>query len=57
MSGLILHTLGDVDNGITLEEDPQWTLGADEVLVATEAATVNPADFLSRSSRCCRSTR
>jgi NADPH:quinone reductase-like Zn-dependent oxidoreductase len=46
MSRLILTTYGDVQNGITLEENPQWTLGADDVLVATEAATVNPADFL-----------
>jgi NADPH:quinone reductase-like Zn-dependent oxidoreductase len=45
MSRLILNAVGDID-GITLEENPDLTLGADDVLVAVEAATVNPADFL-----------
>ncbi len=45
MSRIMLNAVGDI-NGITLQENPKLTLGADDVLVATEAATINPADFL-----------
>jgi NADPH:quinone reductase-like Zn-dependent oxidoreductase len=45
MSQLILTAIGDVDENVRLETEPDLTLGPDDLLVALEAATVNPSDF------------
>jgi NADPH:quinone reductase-like Zn-dependent oxidoreductase len=47
MSQLILTAVGgDVNDTVYLEKDPDLTLGPDDLLVAMEAAPINPADFL-----------
>lgn len=46
MSQLILTAIGDVDGTIRFEENPDLTVGAQDLLVTIEAAPVNPADFL-----------
>jgi NADPH:quinone reductase-like Zn-dependent oxidoreductase len=46
MSQLILTELGDADGAIRFEQHPDLTLGAQDLLVAVEAAPVNPSDFL-----------
>ncbi|MFC3499434.1 zinc-dependent alcohol dehydrogenase family protein [Micromonospora krabiensis] len=47
MSQLILTEVGgDLNDTITLDRDPDLTLGAEDLLVAVEAAPVNPADLL-----------
>jgi NADPH:quinone reductase-like Zn-dependent oxidoreductase len=43
---LVLKALGDVLENVVLETDPELTAGADEVLVAIEAATINPVDAM-----------
>jgi NADPH:quinone reductase-like Zn-dependent oxidoreductase len=45
MSRLILTAIGDVDDTVRIEPDPDLTLGPDDLLVAIEAATVNPTDL------------
>jgi NADPH:quinone reductase-like Zn-dependent oxidoreductase len=45
MSQLILTAIGDVDENVRLETEPDLTVGPDDLLVALEAATVNPSDF------------
>jgi NADPH:quinone reductase-like Zn-dependent oxidoreductase len=46
MSQIILSGVGNLADNIVVEENPDLTVGADDVLVAMEAATVNPVDFL-----------
>jgi NADPH:quinone reductase-like Zn-dependent oxidoreductase len=46
MSQLILTGIGDVDGTVRFEKNPDLTVGAGDLLVAIEAAPVNPADFL-----------
>jgi NADPH:quinone reductase-like Zn-dependent oxidoreductase len=46
MSQLTLTAVGDIDGSVQLTTDVDPTLGADDVLVAIEAAPVNNADFL-----------
>jgi NADPH:quinone reductase-like Zn-dependent oxidoreductase len=46
MSQLILNSIGDLDTDVALVNDPDLTVGPDEVLVGVEAATVNPVDFM-----------
>jgi NADPH:quinone reductase-like Zn-dependent oxidoreductase len=46
MSQLVLTGIGDVDTTVRFEEQPDQTLGAGDLLVAIEAAPVNPTDFL-----------
>jgi NADPH:quinone reductase-like Zn-dependent oxidoreductase len=46
MSQIVLTALGDIDNSVHLDPSPDLTLGADDLLIAVEAAPVNPADFL-----------
>lgn len=46
MSQLILNAIGDIDKDITLVTDPDLTVGADQVLVAIEAAVINPVDLM-----------
>ncbi|NEA35233.1 zinc-dependent alcohol dehydrogenase family protein [Streptomyces sp. SID13031] len=46
MSQLILNAIGDIDKDITLVTDPDLTVGAGQVLVAIEAAVINPVDLM-----------
>jgi NADPH:quinone reductase-like Zn-dependent oxidoreductase len=46
MSKLILNAIGDIDKDIALVTDPDLTVGADQVLVAIEAAVINPVDLM-----------
>ena len=46
MSQIILTGIGDVDDNVRLEKNPDLTVEAGDLLVAIEAAPVNPADFL-----------
>src|SRR5947207_14942994 len=47
MSRLILTALGgDISETVALEKDPELAPGPEDLLVAVEAAPVNPADFL-----------
>jgi NADPH:quinone reductase-like Zn-dependent oxidoreductase len=46
MSQIILSGIGNLADNVTLETNPDLTVGAGEVLVAIEAANINPADFL-----------
>ncbi|MFI6784695.1 zinc-dependent alcohol dehydrogenase family protein [Micromonospora sp. NPDC050276] len=47
MSRLILSKVGgDLNDTVKLDQDPDLTLGAEELLVAVEAAPINPADLL-----------
>jgi NADPH:quinone reductase-like Zn-dependent oxidoreductase len=46
MSQITLTAVGDIDGSVQLTTDVDPTLGADDVLVAIEAAPVNNADFL-----------
>jgi NADPH:quinone reductase-like Zn-dependent oxidoreductase len=46
MSQIILTGVGDVDGTARFEKNPDLTVGAQDLLVAIEAAPVNPADFL-----------
>lgn len=47
MSRLILTALGgDISETVALEKDPELVPGPEDLLVAVEAAPVNPADFL-----------
>lgn len=46
MSQLILTAVGDPSENTRYEKDPDLTVGPDDVLVAMEAAPVNPSDFL-----------
>ena len=46
MSQLVITEYGDVTTALKLDESPDRTLGADDVLVALEAAPINPSDFL-----------
>jgi NADPH:quinone reductase-like Zn-dependent oxidoreductase len=45
MSRLILKSIGDVDDSVHLEPDPDLTVGRDELLVEMEAASINLTDF------------
>jgi NADPH:quinone reductase-like Zn-dependent oxidoreductase len=46
MSQLILSGVGNLSDNATLVADPDLTVGANDVLVAIEAANINPGDFL-----------
>ncbi|SNT10246.1 NADPH:quinone reductase [Streptosporangium subroseum] len=46
MSQIILTGIGDVDDNVRLEKNPDLTIDAGDLLVAIEAAPVNPTDFL-----------
>jgi NADPH:quinone reductase-like Zn-dependent oxidoreductase len=46
MSQLILNAIGDLDRDITVVTDPDLTVGTDQVLVAIEAAAIDPVDFM-----------
>jgi NADPH:quinone reductase-like Zn-dependent oxidoreductase len=46
MSQIILNAVGNLPESATLVTDPDLTLGANDVLVALEAANINPGDFL-----------
>lgn len=46
MSQLILNAIGDIDKDIALVTDPDLTVGAGQVLVAIEAAVINPVDLM-----------
>jgi NADPH:quinone reductase-like Zn-dependent oxidoreductase len=46
MSRLILSGVGNLADNLTFDDDPDLTPGADEAVVAIEAANINPADFL-----------
>jgi NADPH:quinone reductase-like Zn-dependent oxidoreductase len=46
MSQIILTGIGDVDDNVRIEKNPDLTIDAGDLLVAIEAAPVNPADFL-----------
>jgi NADPH:quinone reductase-like Zn-dependent oxidoreductase len=46
MSKIILTGIGDVDDNVRLEKNLDLTVDAGDLLVAIEAAPVNPADFL-----------
>jgi NADPH:quinone reductase-like Zn-dependent oxidoreductase len=45
MSRLVLRAFGDPAESVVLEPDPHLEPGSDEVLVAIEAATINPSDL------------
>ncbi|MET0701395.1 MAG: zinc-dependent alcohol dehydrogenase family protein [Mycobacterium sp.] len=45
MSRLVIHSVADVDESLTLEPDPNLTVGEGELLVEMEAATINLTDF------------
>jgi NADPH:quinone reductase-like Zn-dependent oxidoreductase len=45
VSQLILRSVGDADDTVELEPDPDLQVGSDEVLVDMEAATLNDTDF------------
>jgi NADPH:quinone reductase-like Zn-dependent oxidoreductase len=45
MSRLILKSIGDVDDAVYLEPDPDLTVGPGDLLVGMEAATINRTDF------------
>jgi NADPH:quinone reductase-like Zn-dependent oxidoreductase len=51
MSQLILTGIGDVDENVRLETEPDLTVGPYDLLVALEAATVNPSDFMFAGGR------
>jgi NADPH:quinone reductase-like Zn-dependent oxidoreductase len=46
MSTLVLGDVGDLAETTILDPDPDLSLGSDDVLVAMEAAPINPVDFL-----------
>jgi NADPH:quinone reductase-like Zn-dependent oxidoreductase len=46
MSQLILNAIGDLDQDLTVVTDPDLSVGADQVLVAIEAAAIDPVDFM-----------
>ena len=46
MSQIILSGVGNLADNVTFETDPDLTVGDDDVLIALEAAVVNPVDFL-----------
>jgi NADPH:quinone reductase-like Zn-dependent oxidoreductase len=46
MSQLILNAIGDLDQHLTVVTDPDLSVGADQVLVAIEAAAIDPVDFM-----------
>jgi NADPH:quinone reductase-like Zn-dependent oxidoreductase len=46
MSSLILDRIGNLAEGATLDPNPDLTLGAEDVLVAMEAAPIERVDFL-----------
>jgi NADPH:quinone reductase-like Zn-dependent oxidoreductase len=45
VSQLILRSVGDADDTVELEHDPDLEVGRDDVLVDMEAATLNDTDF------------
>jgi NADPH:quinone reductase-like Zn-dependent oxidoreductase len=45
MGRLVLRAFGDPAQALSLEPDPDLEPGSDEVLVAIEAATINPSDI------------
>jgi NADPH:quinone reductase-like Zn-dependent oxidoreductase len=45
MSQLMLRSIGDADETVYLEPNPDLTVGADQVLIEMEAATINLTDF------------
>ncbi|MGH3641198.1 MAG: zinc-dependent alcohol dehydrogenase family protein [Myxococcota bacterium] len=45
MSRLMINSVADVDESLTLEPDPDLTVGEGELLVEMEAATINLTDF------------
>jgi NADPH:quinone reductase-like Zn-dependent oxidoreductase len=46
MSQIILSGVGNLADNITFDTNPDLTVGDDDVLIALEAAVVNPVDFL-----------
>jgi NADPH:quinone reductase-like Zn-dependent oxidoreductase len=46
MSALVLRRIGHLPENVLLDSDPEVTLGPNDVLVAMEAAPINPVDFL-----------
>jgi NADPH:quinone reductase-like Zn-dependent oxidoreductase len=46
MSQIRLTKIGELTDSVALVEDPDLTLGDDDVLVAIEAAPVNPVDYI-----------
>jgi NADPH:quinone reductase-like Zn-dependent oxidoreductase len=46
MSALVLDGTGDLPESAVLDSDPELTLGPNDVLVAMEAAPIDPVDFL-----------
>jgi NADPH:quinone reductase-like Zn-dependent oxidoreductase len=46
MSRLVLGDVGDLGESAVLDPDPDLSLGPGDVLVAMEAAPINPVDFL-----------
>jgi NADPH:quinone reductase-like Zn-dependent oxidoreductase len=46
MSYIVIDELGDPAEIARLETDPNLTVGADDLLVAIEAAPINPSDFM-----------
>ena len=48
---IVLRGIGDLGENAALDSNPNLALGADEVLVAMEAAPINPVDFLFAAGR------
>lgn len=46
MSQIVLSGIGNLAENVSLEASPDLSVRADQVLIAIEAANINPADFL-----------